>query len=72
MNLLSAAHALGFSACWLTEWYAYDRQALDALGLSPAEKIAGFIHIGTPARPPEDRPRPALSDVVTRFSATRP
>jgi nitroreductase len=72
MNLLNAAHALGFAACWLTEWYAYDRQALDALGLSPTEKIAGFIHIGTPARPPEDRPRPALSDVVTRYGTIQP
>ena len=30
-------------------------------------KLAGFIHIGTPAKPAEDRPRPALSDIVTRF-----
>ena len=69
MNLVTAAHALGFAAAWLTEWYAYDRRVLDALGLSPSEKIAGFVHIGKPMRPPEDRPRPPLSDIVTRFGA---
>jgi nitroreductase len=69
MNLVLAAHALGYGANWITEWYAYDRAVLDALGLAPHERIAGFIHIGTPPGPPEDRPRPALDEIVTRFSA---
>jgi nitroreductase len=68
MNLLNAAHALGFGATWITEWYAYDRAVLDALGLAAHEKIAGFVHVGRPAQVPEDRPRPALADIVTRFS----
>jgi nitroreductase len=67
MSLVIAAHALGFAATWITEWYAYDRSVLDALGLKPHEKIAGFVHIGRPAHAPEDRPRPALADIVTRF-----
>jgi nitroreductase len=67
MSLVFAAHALGYAANWITEWYAYDRSVLDALGLAPQERIAGFVHIGRPARPPEDRPRPALSDIATRF-----
>jgi len=67
MNLVTAAHALGYAAAWLTEWYAYDRRVLDLLGLSPAERIVGFVHIGKPQRPPEDRPRPPLSDIVTRY-----
>lgn len=71
MNLLTAAHALGYAANWLTEWCAYDRRALDALGLSPSEKITGFIYIGTSLEPPEDRPRPQLADIVTRFAAKR-
>ena len=41
-------------ANWITEWYAYDRGVLDALGLSDNERIAGFVHIGP--SPPEDRP----------------
>ena len=68
MSLVLAAHALGFGANWITEWYAYDRNALAALGVKENEKIAGFIHIGTPVQPPEDRPRPPLADIATRFN----
>jgi len=67
MSLVFAVHALGYAANWITEWYAYDRRVLDALGLSPQERIAGFVHIGRPARPPEDRPRPPLGEIVTRY-----
>jgi nitroreductase len=67
MNLVNAAHALGFAATWITEWYAYDRGVLDALGLAAHEKIAGFVHIGRPVQMPQDRPRPALTDIVSRF-----
>ncbi|MBX6424763.1 MAG: nitroreductase [Variibacter sp.] len=67
MCLELAAHALGYAANWTTEWYAYDRRVLDRLGLAPHERIAGFIHIGTPAKPPEERPRPPLETIVTRF-----
>ncbi len=65
MNLSHAAFALGYAANWLTEWYAYDRRALALLGVEPQEKVAGFIHIGRPMRPPEERERPALADIVT-------
>jgi hypothetical protein len=27
------------------------------------------VHIGHPAKPPEDRDRPALAEIVTRFGA---
>lgn len=67
MSLVMAAHALGYAASWLTEWYAYDRAVLDALGLSAGERMAGFVHIGKPARPPEDRDRPRLETIVTRY-----
>jgi nitroreductase len=69
MNLVLAAHALGYGASWITEWYAYDRAVLDAWGLAPHERIAGFVHIGRPPGVPEDRPRPPLSEIATRFSA---
>jgi nitroreductase len=67
MNIVTAATALGYGANWLTGWFAFDRDVLAGLGLKADEKIAGFIHIGTPSKPNEDRPRPALSDIVTRF-----
>jgi nitroreductase len=69
MNLVLAAHAFGYGANWITGWYAYDRSVLDGLGLAPHERIAGFIHIGTPSGPAIDRPRPPLSEIATRFSS---
>jgi nitroreductase len=71
MNLVLAAHAMGYAASWITEWYAYDRRVLDALGVSVHERIAGFVHIGRPAKPPEDRDRPPLATIVTRYSGPR-
>ncbi|MBM7483602.1 MULTISPECIES: nitroreductase [Bradyrhizobium] len=67
MNIVTAAAALGYGACWLTGWFAFDRDVLDGLGLKPDEKLAGFVHIGKPTRPSGDRPRPVLSEIVTRF-----
>jgi nitroreductase len=67
MNIVTAATALGYGACWLTGWFAFDRDVLDGLGLKVDEKLAGFIHIGRVTKPSEDRPRPVLSDIVTRF-----
>jgi nitroreductase len=68
MNLVNAAHAMGYAASWITEWYAYDRRVLDALGVNANERVAGFVHIGRPAKPPEDRDRPKLESIVTRYS----
>jgi nitroreductase len=67
MSLVLAAHALGFAANWITEWYAYDRRVLEALGIAANERIAGFVHIGTPVQRPEERPRPPLDATVTRY-----
>ncbi|MBJ7446128.1 MAG: nitroreductase [Brevundimonas sp.] len=61
MNLEHAAAALGFSTSWITDWYSYDADALALLGLTEGEQVAGFIHIGTLAEPPLERPRPDLS-----------
>jgi len=70
MNLVIAAHAMGYAASWITEWYAYDRRVLDKLGLAPNERIAGFVHIGRAAKPPEERDRPGLDAIVTRYSGS--
>jgi nitroreductase len=67
MSLVMAAHAMGYAASWITEWYAYDRRVLDKFGVAANERIAGFVHIGRPTKPPEDRDRPKLADIVTRF-----
>lgn len=67
MNLCHAANALGYGTNWLTEWYGYDRRALELLGISPQERLAGFIHIGKATEPSQERERPALTDIVTRL-----
>jgi nitroreductase len=67
MNLLLAAKGLGFGAVWLTEWYAYDAKVLVELKLAPHEKIAGFVHMGTQLQGREDRERPSLDAVVSRY-----
>ena len=64
MNLEHAANAFGYSASWITDWYSYDPQALEIIGVMPGEQVAGFIHIGTLAEPPLERPRPDLADRV--------
>ena len=67
MNLLHAAHALGFAAGWLTGWPAYSDAVRDAFGAAP-EKIAGFMFIGTPSKPLEERPRPALDKIARNWT----
>lgn len=57
-SLLLAAQAEGFGAQWLTGWPAYDRRVLARLGLSTNERIAGFIHVGTPTGEVPERERP--------------
>jgi nitroreductase len=69
MNLELAAQALGFASQWTTDWFAYDAEAGELLGLQPGERFVGFVHIGTPSVPPVDRPRPALADIVTWWTA---
>lgn len=56
--LLQSAQALGFGAQWLTGWAAYDQEIDKVLGLAADEKIAGFIHIGTPRLEVPERDRP--------------
>lgn len=69
MNLMLAAHALGYAAQWLSGWCCYDADAVAILGARPGERFAGLVAIGTPTVPPVDRPRPAFDDVVTEWSA---
>jgi nitroreductase len=68
MNLLHAANAYGFAGGWLTTWAAFSPAVLAGLGGRTGEKIAGFVFIGTPSRPLEERPRPTLDQVLTEWS----
>lgn len=66
-NLCLAANALGYGTCWITEWYSFSDTINKALGLGANERVAGFIYIGTDSAPQEDRERPALANIVTRW-----
>lgn len=67
MTMVIAAHAMGFVANWITEWCAYHPLVRERLRLKSGERIAGFIYIGHPARPLEDRPRADPESLTTRF-----
>jgi nitroreductase len=71
MNLMLAAHALGYVPGWVTGWRAYSERVREAF-CGPGERIAGFIFIGHPAREIEDRPRPLLSEVMRKWRAPSP
>lgn len=64
MNLLHGAHALGFAGGWLTGWPSYNEDVRAAFATAD-EKIAGFVFIGTPGKPQEERPRPDYDNIVS-------
>ena len=64
----AAAQALGFGAQWLTGWMAYDDAVAATLGLSADERIAGFIHIGTPKMEAPERERPDQALLLTDWT----
>ena len=65
LNLVNAAEAQGWGACWLTGWPAHDAGfAAHAFGCTGRELVAGLVHIGTPGAEAPDRPRPDLTRIV--------
>ena len=66
MNLLLAAHALGYVGGWVTGWRTYSERVREAF-CGAGERIAAFIFIGHASRELEERPRPALADVWRRW-----
>ncbi|PHQ64009.1 MAG: nitroreductase [Sphingobium sp.] len=66
MNLLHATHALGFAGGWLTGWPSYNDDVRAAFG-GAGEKIAGFVFIGTPGKPQDERPRPDYDMIVSTW-----
>jgi nitroreductase len=66
LTLLNAATAMGYGANWITDWYAYDAEAAKVFGLDEAERIAGFVYIGTPSEAPLERARPDVTALIQR------
>lgn len=71
MNLLLAAHAMGYAAGWVTGWAAYSEMVRDAFGRE-GERIAGFIFLGTPGVELEERLRPEAGEVVSEWAPLSP
>jgi len=67
-NLLLGATAMGFGVQWISGWYAFDDQVLEAFGLEQHEKIAGFIYVGTASEELSDRPRPDHKVLTTSWN----
>lgn len=67
-NLCLAANSLGYGTNWVTEWLAYNPTVKEALGMDERDNIAGFIYIGKQTEKPEDRERPALSDISNAWN----
>ncbi|MDM7852761.1 nitroreductase family protein [Pseudochrobactrum kiredjianiae] len=68
MQLCNAANALGYGSNWITNWYSDDEEGKRLLGIAPHEKVAGFVHIGTPKAAAPDRPRPELQSLVSEYT----
>jgi nitroreductase len=68
MTLLIAAQAAGYGANWITDWYAYDAEAMALLALEDGERVAGYVHIGTPAEPPQERVRPDVAALTSYWA----
>lgn len=66
LEMMHAAMAQGFGANWLSGWMAFDPEFLSrAYDICAPHCVAGFIHLGTPSAKAPERPRPALTDIVT-------
>ncbi len=68
MNMLNAAHALGYGAVWLTGANSYDPRVAEALGLEATDKLAGFLFVGTPKSAPLPTRRPEVAEHVTEWA----
>ncbi|MDB5528502.1 MAG: nitroreductase [Devosia sp.] len=68
-NLVNAAFALGYAANWVSRWYSMDAEAARMLGAREGERFVAFVQIGTPSAVIEDRPRPKLDSIVSRWQS---
>ncbi|MEM9173310.1 MAG: nitroreductase [Pseudomonadota bacterium] len=69
-HILIAAGALNYAAQWLTGGPAYEPAVKQALGMSEDCDIVGFIHLGSKADEPRERPRPELETVVSEWDGS--
>ncbi|MBL8837962.1 MAG: nitroreductase [Alphaproteobacteria bacterium] len=67
MNVMNAAHMLGYAGMWLTGNNSHDPNVKRALGLDPHDEIVGSLYLGTPAGIPKPKDRPRGLDLAMRW-----
>ncbi|MBK9122434.1 MAG: nitroreductase [Chloroflexi bacterium] len=65
LNAIHAANALGFFTTWITDWPSYHPDVKAGLGIPESDEIIGLIYVGSALQPTDERPRPALEDIVS-------
>jgi nitroreductase len=68
MNLMIAANALGYGTNMITNWYSDTEGGRKILGLTPRERVIGFVHVGTYDGPPVERPRPDVHQLYSEYA----
>jgi nitroreductase len=66
MNMLNAAHFLGYAGMWVTGVNSYDPNVSSALGFEAPSRLVGFLALGTP-RPGPTFERPAREGHVREW-----
>ncbi len=67
MNILNAAHMLGYAGMWLTGNNSHDPNVKRALGLDPQDEIVGSLYLGTAGEAPKPKDRPRGLDLAIRW-----
>jgi nitroreductase len=69
MNILNAAHMLGYGAFWSTGLGTYVEEVQESLGFDPLEyRFLGYLAIGTPACAVPVAHRPDFRDFVSEWT----
>ncbi|HLR14010.1 MAG TPA: nitroreductase [Burkholderiaceae bacterium] len=69
VNMLNAAHMLGYSAYWSTGLGTYVDEVAEALDFDPLEyRFMGYVSFGTAMRELPTRERPDYHDFVTEWT----
>ena len=68
MNMLNAAHALGYGAMWVTGKNSYDPLVAEALGFSAPDRLIGYLYVGTPTELIKPASRPNRDEFVSEWT----
>ena len=68
MNMLNAAHALGYAGKWVSGPNAYDPAVAAGLGFQAPDRVIGYLYLGTPAEPAAPARRPDVSSHLSEWS----